>query len=193
MESVKQEFTTTNITVLPGEIVQLIGTTPDSCIIFRQDVPTKPSSLVVYPEKKVSQTRAFPTFHSDTIAVLLERWLADVPIRSFQKIIAKMGLEGAAPMLVQSADTDVCFRLNMLKAVLEGKQVIQVVSPWKVSDVTDFMLAIQEFAVDQAEQRSEDAPAFVVYDGDESTGISIVANDILVVEAGQVKRRLVLL
>ncbi len=182
----RQDKSKINLNVEFGEIVQVFNVMPDDCIV-KTDTTNKPRIVRLYPESNLISSKWWSISLTDTTTTILERYLADIPVISFEDLLFDFGLSEAANIPISTADADVRFRLNVLKAILEGAQVIQIISPWKISDATDFILNAKEFAIEQAETRSGDAPAFAIFDGDATSGITLNADRVLRPVKGQMR------
>lgn len=174
------------INISPGEIVQVFNATPETCMI-KMNSPHKIRRASVHPDLRLSSSSQWPVAATDTTRSLLERWLADVPVVSVQNVLEDFGLENVAHIPIRKSDTDTRFRLNTLKAILTGADVIQLVSPWKISDCTDFILNALDFATEQSEYHHGNAPAFAVFDGDAVPGITLIADQVCTVSENQIR------
>lgn len=182
----QQDKSKINLNVESGEIVQIFNATPGDCIV-KINTTQKPRIIQLYPKSNLLSSKARSFSSTDTTSTILERYLADVPVVSIEEVLFDFELSEATNIPISLADADTCFRLNVLKAILEGAHVIQVISPWKISNATDVILSAQEFAIEQAETRSCEAPAFVIFDGDAAPGITLNADRVLRPVNGQMR------
>lgn len=178
-----QQDLKTTIEAIPGEIVQVLGGLPEACTITMMGETLKPCRLS--PGMPLHPLRDWHMSGSETLFSLLGKWLADVPVVSIADVLDTFGLEEAALLPLDPTDVETNFRLNILKAILEGNPVIQVVSPWKITDATDFIRRVAEFSAEQAELEDRQVPAFLIFDGDACPGITLLADRVLRLESWQ--------
>lgn len=174
----KAQKSKTTVTANPGELIEICGLTPRQCSLVRT-APGRARTVVVAADGPLVSTDTWPVASSDTLASVLERWLADVPIVSPEALLADFDLEDEAWKLIRYAGANVRFYLNTLKALLDDASVIALVSPGELSEPSEAIWNVRELAVELARERQVPAPAFVVFDTRGAPGVTLLCDRVL--------------
>lgn len=180
---------TTPVEVFRGEIVQLWNAEHEA---FRIELfgEEKPRIAIVRSGQKIKSSAQFPIKPGNTVQEVLEAWLADMPSSTAEMAAAALGLEKHLHTAISEAGRDLRYRLQTLKAILDGAHVIAFGDHDGVVNVTSVIIAVREFA-ENYKQKAGEIPAFVVLDEGSSTGAVMAADRVLKIKHGKIRELLV--
>jgi hypothetical protein len=152
-----------SIEVFPGEIVQLMGHAPVRYLLVNGNMTPKIECIA--SGQDLHSQNGFEVKQQNTVAELIETWLADASME-VEETMRAFGLIKYADQTIASANKDIKFRLNMLRAVLSGAEVIEV----GITDTVAHVAALITNATTYAEkvEKAGFVPAFVVSEEGES-------------------------
>lgn len=177
---------TVSIEVFPGEIVQLMGHAPVSYSLVNGNM--NPKTERIASGQDLLPQNGFEVKQQNTVAELVENWLADASME-VEETMRAFGLKKYAGQTIASANKDIKFRLNMLRAVLSGAEVIEVGSTDTVTHVAALITNATTYA--EKIEKAGYAPAFVVSEEGESVSTTLAADRILEIKQGRTKELLV--
>ena len=173
---------THSIEISPGELIQVLGSSYAKChfqLVSGRN--KKATSRRVIADNKLCVSKSWPVKATDTVASIVERWLADVPVRSPKKIAQTLGLDKKWHTSVLKLNHDAFLRLNTLRAMLDGAEVLEFMSLESIADFTGFLKGIRSEVLSSLETEHYN-PAFVVYGAEGSPGVSFMADRVLEVD-----------
>lgn len=177
---------TVSIEVFPGEIVQLMGHAPVRYLLVNGNI--NPRTERIASGQDLLSQNGFDVKQQNTVAELVENWLADASM-VVEETMRAFGLKKYADQTIASANKDLTFRLNMLRAVLSGAEVIEVGSTDAVTRVATLIADVAKYA--EKIEKAGYVPAFVVSEEGESVSTTLVADRILEIKQGRTKELLV--
>ena len=137
------------------------------------------ASAVIALHQTPAATSGLPIHPNDTVLDILYNWLADAPVVSVESTIEQFGLEDALLVSFSALDQDARYRLQVLKAVLEGAPVLEFVAPWRIVGFSDFLRGVYDFVSDYSQQTGRPLPALVAYDPGYLPGLAFIADRVL--------------
>jgi hypothetical protein len=171
------------ICVRPGQLVQVLNLEGRAGAI----PPTYISSGYYYPPRTAQINCQAPHLDAAEVAVvgqLMDGWMRGVRGFSTNDILQASGLLEIAHKPVDSLAAAQLLRLQTLKAVLSGYEVVVFDSPWAQEDMDWFIVNLLRF-LRQHEAESGLLPAFVVRDAGNLPAITMLANKIWEIKKGQ--------
>lgn len=162
--------------VSPGEVIQILGMKPGICKVSL-DTKISTKCVALSPTDRLDSSTYWKIYPHDTVVSLLNRWLADVSFISVPEVLEDLGLQDAATMPMSAWDLDIYFRLTVLKAILEGYNVLELSSVEDLSNLTEFIINIQSFMTDHLDR--ENSVSIIIYEGDSVPGITLIADKVL--------------
>ncbi|MBX2929717.1 MAG: hypothetical protein KF852_17925 [Saprospiraceae bacterium] len=177
----KHQTYTIPVEVFRGEIVQMWNQAPQPC---RWELYGENNAqiAILHPDK-AWQSRQFPASDNGTVHTLLDKWVADAPVHSVQKLVEAFGLESYNDTMLSEAGPGLKLRLQTLDALLSGKDVVVWSSLRGIESVAEFVTEIRNYAEDKEEWAGQ-IPAFVVLDSRDSVSATMVADRILEFQEG---------
>jgi hypothetical protein len=176
MNKIKNSLTT--VEVFPGEIVQICDNSNRKYILkFTTQGRTKTKRATLSPAAPLISSAAWPVNGKDTVATVLKRWLADIPLSS-EAVGESLELSHVFGWPLASVGIETTFKLNLLKTVLDGCNVIEVESPDQAGNTGRILADFQEFTESYLAGLHV-LPAFIVYDEVGLPSISFFVNRIL--------------
>ncbi len=180
--------TTVPVEVFRGEIVQLWNAGHTA---FRIQLSGEPRPRFAFVHSgKLTSSPAFPAEPGNSVQEVLDAWLADMPFSTAEAAASAFGLDKHMHIALQEASEDILFRLQALKAILEGASVITFGACRGVANPAEIILAASQYA-EYSQAGAGNLPAFVVLHEGGSTGTAMAADRILKIKQGGVKAMLV--
>lgn len=175
----------TEIIVSPGQLVQVLNEDAEEGAIphcrFAFQAGQTPRTQYLDCQSPCLRANA-----SNKVGDLVQRWMLNTTGFSTPKLLEVSGLLEVAHQPLGLLEPDQRLRLQTLRAVLEGTEVLVFDSPWAEEDTDFFILDLLRF-LRQHYAASGIVPTFVVRDCGDLPALSILADRIWEVEKGRVR------